>query len=113
MRSKSPTEDRNRLMNNGFFGGWNHWTCVVTVTMWGAMLSGSAISSYISAIAGAFAIAVSVALTGVLECAIFGRSFTTPQFILMAMVCANAMLYTRERVAMLSSDNPERKKLIE
>jgi len=110
---QSRTEDRNRLMINGFFGGWNHWTCVVSVTMWFAMVSGSAISSYISAIAGAFAIAVSVALTGLLECAIFGRSFSTLQFVLMVMVCMTAMLYTRERVAMLSSDDPEQKKLME
>jgi len=100
-------------MNNGFFGGWNHWTCIVTMVLWLAMLSGSAISSYISAIAGAFAIAVSVALTGVLECAIFGRSFSSVQFILMAMVCTIAMLYTRERIGMLSNGDPEKQKLIE
>jgi hypothetical protein len=110
---QSRTEDRNRLWNNGFFGGWNHWTCIVTVTMWFAFLSGSAITANISSIAGAFAIAVSVALTGALECAIFGRSFSTMQFILMALVCMNAMFYTRERVAMLGSDNPEQKKLME
>jgi len=110
---QSRTEDRIRLMNNGFFGGWNHWTCIVTMVLWLAMLSGSAISSYISAIAGAFAIAVSVALTGVLECAIFGRSFSSVQFILMAMVCTIAMLYTRERIGMLSNGDPEKQKLIE
>lgn len=110
---QSRTEDRHRLMINGFFGGWNHWTCIASVAFWFAMLTGSAISSYVSAIAGAFAIAVSVALTGLLECAIFGRSFSVLQFVLMVMVCMIAMLYTQERVAMLSSEDPEQKKLME
>lgn len=109
----SRSDDRYRLWHNGFFSGWNHWTYVVTVVMWVAFLAGSAISANISAIAGAFAIAVSVALTGMMECFIFGRSFSPIQFVLMAMVCMNAMLYTRERVAKLSCDNPEQRKLIE
>jgi len=110
---QSRSVDRNHLWTEGFFGGWNHWTFVVTVVMWFAMLSGSAISANISAIAGAFAIAVSVAMTGLLEGLIFGRTFTHVQFCLMGLVCTIAMLYTRERIAMLSRDDPERKKLIE
>merc|ERR1719454_959834 len=113
MLVQSRAVDRQRLWNNGFFSGWNHWTCAVTVTLWFAMLSGSAISANISAIAGAFAIAVSVALTGVMECMIFGRSFSHFQFVLLGMVCTIAMLYTRERVQMLSNSDPEKKKLIE
>jgi hypothetical protein len=105
--------DRHHLWRNGFFSGWNHWTCLVTVTMWLAMLSGSAIGAYISALSGAFAIAVAVALTAVLESTLFGRYFSWEQFILMGMVCAIAMLYTRERVAMLDrEDEPEQRRLI-
>lgn len=110
---QSRTEDRHHLWTNGFFSGWNHYTFVVTVTMWFAFLCGSAISANISAIAGAFAIAVSVALTGVLECVIFGRTFSQLQFGLMALVCCIALLYTRERVAMLSVNDPEQKRLVE
>lgn len=109
----SRTEDRHRLWREGFFAGWNHWTCVVTVTMWFAFLSGSAISSYISAIAGAFAIAVSVALTGLLECFLFGHFFSQFEFVLILMVCVIAMLYTKERLALISREDPEQKKLIE
>jgi len=108
----SRSEDRHHLWDQGFFGGWNHWTFLVTATMWFAMLTGSAISANISAIAGSFAIAVSVALTGVLECAVFGREFSHEQFTLMAMVCGIAMLYTRERVAMLGKPEPEQRRLI-
>jgi len=108
----SRSEDRHHLGESGFFGGWNHWTFLVTVTMWFAMLTGSAISANISAIAGSFAIAVSVALTGILECVIFGRTFSSEQFTLMAMVCGIAMLYTRERVSMLSKQEPEQRRLI-
>jgi hypothetical protein len=113
MLVQSRTVDRERLRNNGFFDGWNHWTCAVTVILWFGMLSGSAISANISAIAGAFAIAVSVALTGVLECVTFGTSFSHFQFVLLGMVCTIAMLYTHERLAMLSNNDPEKKKLIE
>lgn len=109
---QSRTVDRNHLLTAGFFGGWNLWTFIVTVTMWFAMLSGSAISANISALAGAFAIAVSVALTGVLECVLFGHSFSPWEFSLMAMVCFIAMLYTRERIAMLNLEDPEQKKLL-
>merc|ERR1719373_775803 len=52
------SQERHHLWQNGFFGGWNHWTLLVSLTMWFAFLSGSAISANISAIAGAFAIAV-------------------------------------------------------
>jgi len=110
---QSRTIDRNRLWYNGFFGGWNHWTFAVTITMWFAFLAGSTIASNISAIAGAFAIAVSVALTAVLESCIYSRYFTWGQLTLMGMVCGIAMLYTRERVAMLHRDDPEKRKLIE
>jgi len=110
---QSRTVDRHQLWSEGFFGGWNHWTFIVTVTMWFAFLSGSAISANISAIAGAFAIAVSVALTGVLEGVLFGRTFSRVQLCLMGLVCTIAMLYTRERISMLARDDPEQKKLIE
>lgn len=100
----SRPEGRSRLWSHGFFGGWNQWTTIVSITMWFSFLSASAISAYISALAGAFAVAVSVALTGALEFALFGRAFSAEQFTLMAMVCTIAMLYTRERVATLSKD---------
>jgi hypothetical protein len=107
------SQERAHLWQNGFFGGWNHWTALVSLTMWFAFLSGSAISANISAIAGAFAIAVSVAFTGILEFALLGRSFSRHQFALMGMVCVIAMLYTRERVAMLSKEDPEQKALLQ
>lgn len=93
------SEGRARLWEHGFFGGWSRWTAGVSVTMWFSFLSASAISAYISAIAGAFAVAVSVALTGGLEFALFDRSFTPEQFTLMGSVCIIAVLYTRERLA--------------
>jgi len=101
------SEARNHLWTYGFFGGWNQWTTVVSVTMWFSFLSASAISAYISAIAGAFAVAVSVALTGVLEFVFFGRIFSPEQFTLMTMVCMIAMLYTRERMSALTTDAAE------
>merc|ERR1712054_54188 len=98
------SEGRTRLWTQGFFGGWNQWTSLVSVIMWFSFLSASAISAYISALAGAFAVAVSVALTGGLEFLLFGRIFSPEQFTLMAGVCAIAMLYTRERVTTLSKE---------
>jgi len=105
------SSDRNQLWTDGFFAGWNRWTFLVSLAMWFSFLSASAISANISALAGAFAIAVSVALTGVLECSIFGREFSREQFALMGMVCVIAMLYTRERLEMFKDDPAQRKVL--
>merc|ERR1719198_2710158 len=101
------SEGRAQLWTHGFFKGWNQWAALASLTMWFSFLSASAISAYISALAGAFAVAVSVALTGVLEFFIFGRAFSPEQFTLMAMVCVIAMLYTRERVGSLQKDAEE------
>lgn len=97
------SKGRSRLLNEGFFSGWNKWACIVSVSMWFSFLTASAISAYISALSGAFAVAVSVALTGVLEFVLFGRVFTGAQFVLMICVCLNAVFYTKVRMSSLGS----------
>lgn len=47
-------DNRNRLATEGFFGGWNRWAVIVCLNKWCRFYSASAISAYISALAGAF-----------------------------------------------------------
>eukprot|EP00931_Biecheleriopsis_adriatica_P051103 TRINITY_DN29612_c0_g1_i1.p1 TRINITY_DN29612_c0_g1~~TRINITY_DN29612_c0_g1_i1.p1 ORF type:complete len:398 (-),score=75.71 TRINITY_DN29612_c0_g1_i1:117-1310(-) len=98
-------ENYNRFQAHGFFGGWNKWAVASSAAMWFSFLSASAVSTYISAIAGAFAVAVSVATTGVLEFVFLGQSFSMSQLSLMILVCVVAVLYTVERMRVLSGQD--------
>jgi len=92
------------LFAGGLLEGWNRWAYVVSAGMWLSFLAASSVSAYVSAIAGAFAVAVSVVLTGTFEFLFFGHRFSATQFALMCCICTIAIFYTRERVAGLRKE---------
>eukprot|EP00929_Paragymnodinium_shiwhaense_P006982 TRINITY_DN110937_c0_g1_i1.p1 TRINITY_DN110937_c0_g1~~TRINITY_DN110937_c0_g1_i1.p1 ORF type:complete len:383 (+),score=81.39 TRINITY_DN110937_c0_g1_i1:153-1301(+) len=91
-------EAHHRVMTDGFFAGWNSWTYLTSGCMWLWFLTASMVTSHISAMAGCFASAVSVVLTGALEVLFLGHHINFVQFALMVIICLTAVVYTQVRI---------------
>ena len=109
----SKPDARARLLQQGFFDGWNEWTYICSAGMWVYFWTASAVTAQISAMAGAMGAAVAIVLTGVGESLVFGKSLAGPQRVLMAAICCNALLYAafkkRAREAAEAADAAKRK----
>lgn len=92
-------ESRHRIMTEGFFSGWNSWAYLSSACMWLWFLGASMVTACISAMAGCFAAAVSIVITGILEVVFLGHHMSFVQLALMMCICITAVVYTQVRLA--------------
>mmetsp|Transcript_6157 Transcript_6157/g.10695 ORF Transcript_6157/g.10695 Transcript_6157/m.10695 type:complete len:399 (-) Transcript_6157:85-1281(-) len=89
----SSREAMDSIMKEGFFHGWSHTTLEVGMLMWAAYLVSTLICAYLSALAGAMAIALVVIAVGAFNAIV--RDWTTSplQVVLMVVVSGNSAFF--------------------
>mmetsp|Transcript_49447 Transcript_49447/g.117646 ORF Transcript_49447/g.117646 Transcript_49447/m.117646 type:complete len:389 (+) Transcript_49447:74-1240(+) len=85
------------IVHKGFFHGWTSTTLAVGCLMWGAYQVSTMICAYLSALAGAMAVALVVITVGAFNALVRGVPTTSLQIILMLVVSANSALFAYMR----------------
>lgn len=85
------------IATNGFFFGWTSTTFAVGMCMWGAYLISTLICAYVSALAGAMAIAMVVIAIGAFDAVVRGWPTTALQVFLMFLVSTNSAYFAHLR----------------
>jgi len=84
----------SRVVNDGFFYGWDHYTVATTCVMWLAFLAASTVTAYISALAGAMGGAMVVVIVGTHGVMVNGDSFSNVQCLMVVFITCTTMSLT-------------------
>merc|ERR1712110_1036551 len=85
---------RDTILTYGFFYGWNQNVVLASCCMWLQFFVSSAVTAYISAMAGAMGSAVVVIVVGGYDVFVRGKELSVPQGISIVAISCITTLYT-------------------